>query len=248
MPITLRASAPAPDAVSSGTTPRMKAKAVIRIGRSRSFAADSAASIEALALLVLHLGELDDENRVLRRQADEHDEPDLREHVVHVALAHEPAREPEPEIRAEGRERRAEQDAERHPPALVLRGQHQEDEEDREREHHGDARRAALLVRQVGPVEAHVRRQHLFRGGFQRVERLRRRKAGRGHAGELRRAEQVEAVGELRSRGGPRGDQRVERDHAARAGSGRRRARAASGPSGTPARPAGTPCRRGRTC
>ena len=39
MPITLRDSAPAPDAVSSGTTPRMKAKAVIRMGRSRSFAA-----------------------------------------------------------------------------------------------------------------------------------------------------------------------------------------------------------------
>ncbi len=48
MPITLRASAPAPDAVSSGTTPRMKAKAVIRIGRSRSFAADSAASTRLL--------------------------------------------------------------------------------------------------------------------------------------------------------------------------------------------------------
>ena len=40
MPITLRASAPAPDAVSSGTTPRMNAKAVIRIGRKRSFAAE----------------------------------------------------------------------------------------------------------------------------------------------------------------------------------------------------------------
>ncbi len=48
MPITLRASAPAPDAVSNGTTPRMKAKAVIRIGRSRSLAAPSAASYRLL--------------------------------------------------------------------------------------------------------------------------------------------------------------------------------------------------------
>ena len=44
MPITLRDSAPAPVAVSSGTTPRMKANAVIRIGRKRSLAAFSAAS------------------------------------------------------------------------------------------------------------------------------------------------------------------------------------------------------------
>ena len=89
MPITLRASAPAPDAVSSGTTPRMKAKAVIRIGRKRSFAASSAASTSGLPCVVLHLRELDDQNRVLRGEADQHDQADLREHVVDVALAHE---------------------------------------------------------------------------------------------------------------------------------------------------------------
>ena len=48
IPITLRPSAPAPDAVSSGTTPRMNAKAVIRIGRKRSFAADIVASMSGL--------------------------------------------------------------------------------------------------------------------------------------------------------------------------------------------------------
>ena len=44
MPMTLRASAPAPLATSSGSTPSMNEKAVIRIGRNRSRAADSAAS------------------------------------------------------------------------------------------------------------------------------------------------------------------------------------------------------------
>ena len=108
MPITLRASAPAPVAVSSGTTPRMNAKAVIRIGRNRSFAASSADFDRApLPCVVLHLRELDDQDRVLRGEADEHDQADLREDVVHVALAEELAREPEAEIRAEGRERRA---------------------------------------------------------------------------------------------------------------------------------------------
>jgi hypothetical protein len=43
-PITFLASAPAPDAMTSGTTPRMKAKAVMRMGRKRSWAAPRAAS------------------------------------------------------------------------------------------------------------------------------------------------------------------------------------------------------------
>ena len=44
IPITLRPSAPAPAARTSGRTPRMKAKAVMRMGRSRSFAASIAAA------------------------------------------------------------------------------------------------------------------------------------------------------------------------------------------------------------
>jgi hypothetical protein len=44
MPMTLRASAPAPLAINNGSTPRINEKAVIRIGRKRSRAADSAAS------------------------------------------------------------------------------------------------------------------------------------------------------------------------------------------------------------
>ena len=41
-------AAPAPDAITSGTTPRMKANEVIRIGRSRSRAASSAASTSGI--------------------------------------------------------------------------------------------------------------------------------------------------------------------------------------------------------
>ncbi len=44
IPITFLPSAPAPEAVSKGVTPRIKANAVIRIGLKRSFAADIAAS------------------------------------------------------------------------------------------------------------------------------------------------------------------------------------------------------------
>ena len=75
------------------------------------------------ALLAQLLGELDDQNRVLGGQADEHDEPDLTEHVVG---------KPSQQLRgqrAKHRERHAQQDDERQDPALVLRRQHQIDDE-----------------------------------------------------------------------------------------------------------------------
>ena len=50
MPIDLRALAPAPVASTSGTTPRMKANDVIRIGRNRAGAASIADSTTALPL------------------------------------------------------------------------------------------------------------------------------------------------------------------------------------------------------
>jgi hypothetical protein len=45
VPMICRPTAPAPDASAKGRTPRMNANAVIKIGRSRSRAAASAASI-----------------------------------------------------------------------------------------------------------------------------------------------------------------------------------------------------------
>ena len=42
-----------------------------------------AASISGLPLLVFQPGELNDENGVLGRQTDEHDQPDLRINIVH---------------------------------------------------------------------------------------------------------------------------------------------------------------------
>ena len=48
MPIDLRALAPAPVASTSGTTPRMKANDVIRIGRKRARAASTADSSSGL--------------------------------------------------------------------------------------------------------------------------------------------------------------------------------------------------------
>jgi hypothetical protein len=60
----------------------MKAIEVIRIGRKRRRQASSVASIRVLALFLQVAGELDDQDRVLRRKADDGDQADLEIHVV----------------------------------------------------------------------------------------------------------------------------------------------------------------------
>src|ERR1700757_2899707 len=91
VPSACRNSEPAPVAQTSGVTPKMKANEVIRIGRSRSLAASTAArrrprlpplarAPPAIAAAVLQLlGEFDDQDRVLGRKTDQHDEADLGE-------------------------------------------------------------------------------------------------------------------------------------------------------------------------
>ena len=94
-----RPAAPAPCAIHSGTQPRMNAKDVIRIGRSRSRAPSRAASTSGSPLLEGVLRELHDEDRVLGRQADQHDEADLPVDVEgepSAAEAEERARPPRP--------------------------------------------------------------------------------------------------------------------------------------------------------
>ena len=88
MPTAWRISEPAPEEMTSGSTPRMNANEVIRIGRSRSRQASTTASVDVPPLLLLLLGEFDDQDRVLRRQSDQHDEADLGQHVD--VLRHEP--------------------------------------------------------------------------------------------------------------------------------------------------------------
>ena len=68
VPSAWRSSAPAPVAITSGNTPRMKASEVMMIGRSRSSRGFDRGLEAILALLLELLGELDDQNRVLGRQ------------------------------------------------------------------------------------------------------------------------------------------------------------------------------------
>ena len=60
----------------------MKASEVIRIGRSRVRAASTAASKPRHACIFRLLGELDDQDGVLGRKTDQHDEADLDQDVA----------------------------------------------------------------------------------------------------------------------------------------------------------------------
>ena len=129
----------------------MNAKEVIRIGRRRRRQASSTAASGFEAFLLFILGELDDQNRVLTRQAHQYDQADLGEDVVVAARSDHPGN---------GRQQghRHDQDHRQwQAPAFVLRREHQERQQYAEREH--EQRGVAgqnLLVGQVGPFVGHA--------------------------------------------------------------------------------------------
>ena len=85
VPIACWLAEPAPLPIASGSTPRTNASDVIRIGRNRSlrrFHRRLAADLPCASQLAR---ELDDQNRVLRRQPDRGQQADLEEHVVFQA-------------------------------------------------------------------------------------------------------------------------------------------------------------------
>ena len=130
VPSACRISAPGPVAITSGTTPRMKAKAVIRIGRRRRRQASTAASTGSCAVAPFELmGELDDQDRVLGREADR-----ARSRPIWVRMLLSWPRSCTPTERRQHASRHHEHDRQRQRPALVLRRQHQEDQHDAERE------------------------------------------------------------------------------------------------------------------
>ena len=110
--------------------------------------------------------ELDDEDRVLGGERDQHDQADLRIDVE--GEAEEADRGDRPE-RADGDR---EEDGDRDVPALVERHQEKIREQHREPEHdRGLACGLLLLQRRAGPLEAVAGRQHLLRDALHRGER-----------------------------------------------------------------------------
>ena len=123
--------------------------------------------------------ELDDQDRVLRLQADEHHQADLAEDVERHVV------EPEPDHRAEGRQGDRQDDDQRPDPALVEGRHEQEDADDRQGEDVG--RHVAgllLLVGRAGPLVAEALGQDLGGHRLHRGDRLARAVARGGLAGD----------------------------------------------------------------
>src|SRR5512144_1729553 len=109
------------------------------------------------AFFVLHLRELDNEDGVLRRKTNKHDKADLGVEV-HLHMTHE-----ESEKCSEDRDGRAEQNAERQGPALVLGCQDDEEQRQPEDNRRGDAlSRLLLLIAHAEVVIPHLTRHSLF--------------------------------------------------------------------------------------
>ena len=129
VPSACRISAPGPDAITSGTTPRMKAKLVIRIGRNRVRAASSAAAMAIEPAVLGLFGKFDDQDGVFRRQPDEYHQPDLREDVVVEAA------QIDPEDGGKQAHRHDHDHRQRQHQRFILGGEQQEDEHHGKHEH-----------------------------------------------------------------------------------------------------------------
>ena len=89
VPSVRRISAPAPCEITSGNTPRMKANEVMMIGRNRTRGGFHGGVEQRRPFLLPVAGKFDDQNRVLARQSDQHDEADLHENIdVHPGHRH----------------------------------------------------------------------------------------------------------------------------------------------------------------
>ena len=156
----------------------MNANEVIRIGRSRSRDASSVAS-RGHSLFLPLFGELDDQDGVLAGQPDEHDESDLRENVdFHSG-----------QVQTGDRTKQAhgnnQDDRQGQRPALVLCGQDQEHEDDRQGENVCcRVARLKLQVSQLGPVRTHRPGQLLISDLFHQANGLSRAGSRRGGAGK----------------------------------------------------------------
>ena len=145
VPTARRVSIAAPVAVTSGTSPRMKAKLVIITGRKRCAGAHDRGVEQRHSFLTPLLGELDDQDRVLAGERDQHDDADLGIDVEREAG------DVQREERAEQADDHREQDRHRDHPALVERHQEQVSEQDGEAENDQGVARLRLLQRRGGP-------------------------------------------------------------------------------------------------
>ena len=151
------------------------------------------------------------QHRVLGAETDQYEQPDLE---VDVVL--EPA-QPIGQKRAENAERHGRHDGARQRPGLVLRGKHEEHDDQAEDkcDHRGSAR-FLLFEGETRPCEGVAGREDLARHGFHRRDRFAGAVARRWVADYLRRRKAIEMRQQIGPRNPLRVDERRERHHLVR--------------------------------
>ena len=145
---------PAPVASTSGSTPRMKTKEVIRIGRNRIVRRFDGRLEDALAGSSALAGHLDDQDPILGGEGDQEDQSDLR------CRCCSPGQAPAARDRAQQCQRHRQDDGPRRDPAFVLAGEDEIDQQNPQREDEvGRAAHQLFLVGHRGPFGTHSRRQ-----------------------------------------------------------------------------------------
>src|SRR5262245_12146343 len=91
---------------------------------------------DGLSFLKLNFRKLDDEDRVLGGQSNQHDQANLSEHVVLTRLRSHKLEKPQGTERAEDSDRRDKKNAEGQGPAFILRSENQKHKQQREPENH----------------------------------------------------------------------------------------------------------------
>ncbi len=132
--------------------------------------------------------ELDDQDRVLGRQADQHDKADLRQDII----VH--AHQIDAQDRCQQTHRHDQDHRQRQDHAFILRGEQQEDEQHGQPEHiDTGVTRLLLLEGEIGPFKGHALGQRLGRQARHRLERLARGIAARGVSLQLGRGIEIVA-------------------------------------------------------
>ena len=153
--------------------------------------------------------ELDDQDRVLGGEPDQHDEADLGEDVdVHAA-------QQQPADRGEQAHRHDQDHGQRQEPAFVLRRKQQEHEHHGGDEHEQAAAGQLLLEGQLGPLVAEAVGQHLRRQILHRRKRGTGGGAGLGAALDLGRRIEIVARHPIGPADVAEGRDRAERHHRA---------------------------------
>ena len=186
---------------------------VIRIGRRRSSGRLNGSFRDGTALSKELLGEFDDENRVLRRETDEHDETDLDVDVVDQAA------ERDERERSQDCHRDSEKDDERQREGLVLSRQGEVDDQKAEaKDDDGLAFGLHFFECETGPRVGHALEFVLLEELDHGCVALTGAKAWCGRTVDLGRAEEVVVVDDLGSGDLLDTGEVVERDHLAGVG------------------------------